>query len=45
MEQAAASKRQIFTTAEGFKMLSNELLAIIRKQDAALFADSVGDDV
>ncbi|KIZ04192.1 hypothetical protein MNEG_3760 [Monoraphidium neglectum] len=45
MEQAAASKRQIFTSAEGFKMLSNELLAIIRKEDPTLFADSVGDDV
>ncbi|KAI8463576.1 MAG: hypothetical protein J3K34DRAFT_462370 [Monoraphidium minutum] len=45
MEQAAASKRQIFTAAEGFKMLSNELLAIIRKQDPTLFADSVGDDL
>jgi hypothetical protein len=45
MEQAAASKRQIFTTAEGFKMLSKELTGIIRRQDATLFADSVGDDV
>ena len=45
MEQAAASKRQIFTAAEGFKMLSNELLAIMKRQDPALFADSVGDDV
>ena len=45
MEQAAASKNQIFTAAEGFKMLSNELLTIIRRQDPALFADSVGDDM
>jgi hypothetical protein len=45
MEQAAASKRQIFTTAEGFTMLSKELLAIIRKQDPTMFADSVGDDM
>lgn len=45
MEQAAARRRQIFTSAEGFAMLSKELLAIVRRQDPALFADSVGDDV
>jgi hypothetical protein len=45
MEQAAAHKRQIFSPAEAFKMLSNELLAIIKKQDPSLFADSVADDV
>lgn len=45
MEQAAASKRQIFSNAEGFKMLCNELLSIIKREDPTLFADSVGDDV
>lgn len=45
MEQAAASKRQIFSNAEGYKMLCNELLGIIKRQDPTLFADSVGDDV
>eukprot|EP00775_Hariotina_reticulata_P010405 gene10405-10563_t len=45
MEQGLASKRQIFSSEEGFQMLSNELLGFIKRQDFNISADSAGDDL
>eukprot|EP00879_Flechtneria_rotunda_P020010 GHRR01021037.1.p1 GENE.GHRR01021037.1~~GHRR01021037.1.p1 ORF type:complete len:401 (+),score=118.20 GHRR01021037.1:516-1718(+) len=47
MDQGKASKRQIFSSQEAFRMLSNELLGFIRRQyqGSDVSADSAGDDL
>jgi baculoviral IAP repeat-containing protein 6 len=44
-EQGAAARRQIFSPQEAFRMLRNELTAIVKAQDPSLYAQAHGDDL
>jgi hypothetical protein len=45
VEEKEAARRQLFNPKEAFKMLSKELMDIMRGVEPGLEADAVGDDV